>query len=438
MTDRPALVRSIGRWSLAALVLNGIIGSGVFVQPGTIAGMLGWTSLLAWVLAALFTAAFIFTFAEVASRFTGAGGAYLYTQVAFGRFLGLQMGWMTYFVRAISAAVQVNLFTTYLAEFWPWAATRVGNVVLTTALIGILATINIRSVLSGARVSNAFALVKLTPLLLFGALGIAWLLLGRAVEPVQASNTSAAGWLGALLLLMFAYGGFESALIPLAEAKDPRRDAPFAMILGLALVTLVYLATQLTVLSTLTDPTATNRPLAASARVMLGEPGALAITAVAVLSVTGWLASNMLNVPRLTMAMAERGEMPKIFGRIHPVFRTPWFSILAFGVVSWILALQAGLLQNISLAAVSRLFTYGLVCAALPKLRRMEERGDPAAGQARFRVTGGVVLGTVGVLISLVLGSRMNLREAATLTVVVAIATVHWLVLRRREPTGVS
>lgn len=438
MTDRPALVRSIGRWSLAALVLNGIIGSGVFVQPGTIAGMLGWSSLLAWVLAALFTAAFIFTFAEVASRFTGAGGAYLYTKVAFGRFVGLQMGWMTYFVRTISAAVQANLFTTYLAEFWPWAATRVGNVALTTALIGILVTINIRSVLSGARVSNAFALVKLTPLLLFGALGIAWLLLGRAVEPVQASNASAAGWLGALLLLMFAYGGFESALIPLAEAKDPRRDAPFALILGLALVTLIYLAAQLTVLTTLTDPTATNRPLAASARVMLGEPGALAITAVALLSVTGWLASNLLNVPRLTMAMAERGEMPKIFGRIHPVFRTPWFSILAFGVVSWILALQAGLLQNISLAAVSRLFTYGLVCAALPQLRRMQARGDPAAGEARFRVTGGVVLGIVGVLISLVLGSRMNLREAATLAVVVVIATVHWLVLRRRAPTGVS
>jgi amino acid transporter len=251
MTDRPALVRSIGRWSLAALVLNGIIGSGVFVQPGTIAGMLGWSSLLAWVLAALFTAAFIFTFAEVASRFTGAGGAYLYTQVAFGRFVGLQMGWMTYFVRTISAAVQANLFTTYLAEFWPWAATRMGNVALTTALIGILVTINIRSVLSGARVSNAFALVKLTPLLLFGALGIAWLLLGRAVEPVQASNASAAGWLGALLLLMFAYGGFESALIPLAEAKDPRRDAPFALILGLALVTLIYLAVVVSLITSL-------------------------------------------------------------------------------------------------------------------------------------------------------------------------------------------
>ena len=100
MTARPELVRSIGRWSLAGLVLNGIIGSGVFVQPGLVGGALGWSGMMAWVIAALFTAAMIFSFAEVASRFTSAGGAYLYTQLAFGRFAGLQMGWMTYFVRA--------------------------------------------------------------------------------------------------------------------------------------------------------------------------------------------------------------------------------------------------------------------------------------------------------------------------------------------------
>jgi amino acid transporter len=138
------------------------------------------------------------------------------------------------------------------------------------------------------------------------------------------------------------------------------------------------------------------------------------------------------------MAMADRGEMPKIFGRVHPVFRTPWFSILAFAVVSWLLALQAGLLQNISLAAVSRLFTYGLVCAALPKLRRMDTALDPGVEPARVRVPMGTVLAAIAMAVALVLGSRMNLREAATLAVVVAIATVHWLALRLRAPIRVS
>ena len=429
MPDRPELVRSIGRWSLAALVLNGIIGSGVFVQPGTVAGALGWTGLIAWVLAAGFTATFIFCFAEVASRFSGAGGVYLYSQAAFGRFAGIQMGWMAYFVRCISAAVQANLFTTYLAELWPWAATRTGNVVLTVGLIGTLVSINIRSVVSGTRVSNAFAIVKLTPLLLFGGLGIVWLALGKAAPAVVPSDPSASGWLGILLLLMFAYGGFESALTPLAEAKDPRRDAPFALMLGLGLVTLIYLAAQVTVLATLSDPAATNRPLAVSARMMLGPTGAFLMSALAMLSVTGWLASNMLNVPRLTMAMADQSQLPRLFGRLHPRFRTPWFSILVFGAFSLFLALQAGLLQNLSLAAVSRLVTYGLVCAALVRLRQLEKNPSAEVPAARFQAPGGVALAIFAVVIALVLGSRMNLREAFTLAGVVSVATIHWTVL---------
>lgn len=430
MPESPTLVRSIGRWSLAALVLNGIIGTGVFVLPGTVGGALGWPAMIAWVLAAVFTGVMIFCFAEVASRFTSAGGAYLYTQAAFGRFAALQMGWMTYFVRAISAAVQANLFSTYLGEFWPWASTRAGGLLVNTVFIGALAAVNIRSVVSGARVSNVFALVKIVPLLLFGLIGLVWLTTGQAVPAAVAADASAAGWLQMLLLLMFAYGGFESALIPLAEARDPRRDAPFALLTGLGLVTLVYLAAQLTVLATLSDPDATNRPLAASARVMLGGSGAAVISIAALLSVYGWMASNMLNVPRLTMAMAERGDLPALFGRIHPRFRTPWFSIVAFAVLSWVLANQAGLIQNLSLSAVSRLFVYGMVCAALPVFRHREARGATEVAPALFRAPMGTLLATVGIAVSLVLATRMNQREAITLAITVLVATTHWYFTR--------
>jgi len=430
MPESPSLVRSIGRWSLAALVLNGIIGTGVFVLPGTVGGALGWPAMIAWVLAAGFTGVMIFCFAEVASRFTAAGGAYLYTQAAFGRFAALQMGWMTYFVRAISAAVQANLFSTYLGEFWPWASTRAGGLLVNTVFIGALAAVNIRSVVSGARVSNVFALVKIVPLLLFGLIGLVWLTTGQAVPAAVAADASAAGWLQMLLLLMFAYGGFESALIPLAEARDPRRDAPFALLTGLGLVTLVYLAAQLTVLATLSDPDATNRPLAASARVMLGGSGAAVISIAALLSVYGWMASNMLNVPRLTMAMAERGDLPAVFGRIHPRFRTPWVSIVAFAVLSWILANQAGLIQNLSLSAVSRLFVYGMVCAALPVFRHREARGATDVAPALFRAPVGTLLAAIGIGVSLVLITRMNQREAVTLAITVLVATTHWFATR--------
>jgi amino acid transporter len=430
--NRPELVRSLGRWSMAALVLNGIIGSGVFVLPGTLGGRLGWASLAAWAIAAALTAAMIFCFAEVASRFSGSGGAYVFTQVAFGSFVGLLVGWLGYFVRAISAAVQANLFSTYLAEFLPWAGTRLGGVVVTTGFIGLLAVVNVRSVVSGARVSNVFAVVKVAPLLAFGALGVAWIASGRTGLAPVATDSSVGDWLQALLLLMFAYGGFEAAVIPLAEAKDPRRDAPFALLVGLALVTTVYLAAQVTVLATLQDPDATNRPLAGSARVMLGAAGAAIITVAALLSVSGWLATNMLAVPRLSMAMAERGDFPAVLARVHPTFRTPWVSVIVFAALGWVLANQAGLLQNLSLSAVSRLFVYGLVCAALPVLRAKEGRASSEAGPALFKAPFGNALAAIGVGASIVLVARMSMREAATMGVLLAAVGVQWLVARGR------
>ena len=163
------------------------------------------------------------------------------------------MAWMGYFVRCITAAVQANLFTTYLAELWPGAASRPGEIAVTTAFIGLHALVNVRSVGSGARVSNVFAVIKIVPLVVLGVLGLVWLGAGKGAPPPIPTDPTLGGWLQALVLLMFAYGGFESALIPVAEAKDARRDAPFALITGLALVTVVYLAAQLTVLATLSD-----------------------------------------------------------------------------------------------------------------------------------------------------------------------------------------
>lgn len=432
--SQPTVVQAIGRWSLAALVLNTIIGTGVFVLPGTLGASLGWASMWAWLIAAGLTGAMIFSFAEVASRFSRAGGAYLYGTAAFGSFVGIQMAWMGYFVRCITAAVQANLFTTYLVELWPAAASRPAQVAVTFAFIGLQALVNIRSVGSGAAVSNVFAVVKLVPLVVFGTLGIAWLAMGKAAPSAVASDPTSGGWLNAMVLLMFAYGGFESALIPMAEAKDARRDAPFALIAGLALVTVVYLAAQLTVLVTLTEPGVTNRPLASSARVMFGGGGALIITVAALISVYGWVASNMLNVPRLTMAMAEQGVLPSFFAKIHPRFRTPWISIIIFAAISLALALQADLLQNLSLSAVSRLLLYGGVCLSLPVFRWRERQGALPAGvePALFRVTGGPFFAAVGVALSLLLATRMTGADAMKMAVVLGLAAMHWLVVRAR------
>lgn len=440
MFTEPKLVQAIGRWSFVGLVLNTIIGTAVFVLPGTLGGALGWASMFAWLIAALLTGAMIFSFAEVASRFSKAGGAYLYGTVAFGPFIGIQMAWMGYFVRCISAAVQVNLFTTYLVELWPAASGRTAQVAVTVVFIGLQALVNIRSVGSGAAVSNVFALVKLVPLVIFGALGIAWMLAGKAAPSAIPTGATLGGWLDAMVLLMFAYGGFESALIPMTEAKDARRDAPFALVTGLVLVTVVYLAAQLTVLVTLSEPAANNRPLAASARVMFGSGGAVLITVAALISVYGWVASNMLNVPRLTMVMAERGALPSFFAKIHPTWRTPWLSIVIFAVISLLLALQADLLRNLSLSAVSRLLLYGGVCASLLVFRSREARGvsTPGVEPAMFRVRGGPILAIIGVALSLLLATRMTGSDGIKMAILVTVATIHWLYLRLTKPASLA
>ncbi|HEX9165222.1 MAG TPA: APC family permease [Gemmatimonadales bacterium] len=428
----PGLVRSIGRWSLAALVLNGIIGSGVFALPGTVADKLGWLAIPAWIGAGFVALAIIMSFAEVASRFDRAGGPYLYAQAAYGRFVGLQMAWMALFVRLISAAVQINLLNTYLAGFWTPAGTRVGGAVTSAVLLGFLAWVNFLGVKGGTGTSNFFSVVKLTSLAGFAALGIAWIAAGKTVTAPLATANTPDGWLNVLLLLMFAYGGFEAALIPMAEAKDPRRDAPFALLVGLGAVAVAYVLVQVVVVATLSDPAANDRPLAAAARVMMGESGAVLMTIAAMLSVYGWTSGGMLNIPRLTMAMADSGDLPKPLGRIHPRYHTPYVSIVGVAVAIFLLSLQGSLLQNISLATVSRMITYGLVCATVLTFRRWDRLKPGVVGEARFRAPAGQTLAILGIAVSLVLVVRMNLRELLSLGAVVAVAALHWGVVRGR------
>src|SRR6516164_3421352 len=160
-TYSEGLVRAIGRWSMAALVVNCIIGSGVFGLPSVLASLLGRASVIAVALGAFTMAVIMACFAEIASRFTHTGGPYLYAQAAFGRFMGIQVAWLIWFVRLASCAANANLFVTYLGEFWSEATARAMKLAILTLLIGILAAINFRGVKAGTQVSTSFTIAKL-------------------------------------------------------------------------------------------------------------------------------------------------------------------------------------------------------------------------------------------------------------------------------------
>jgi len=334
----PHLVRAIGRWSLAALLVNSIIGSGVFKLPSDVAGLIGSASAWAVLMVGAMVGVIMACFAEVASQFTQAGGPYLYARVAFGRFWGIQIGWMLWLTRLTAPAANANLFVIYVGEFWPSAIHPLPRFFILTLLIGILAVINLRGVRSGARVSNIFTVAKLVPLFLLALAGAVYLVAGRGLVPASVAAGGSA-WLKAFLLLMFSYGGFEGGITPMSEAKNPRRDAAFALFAALITCTLLYWAIQLVVVRTLADPATSQRPLADVARLVVGGAGPALIAIGALVSTYGYLSANMLAVPRITFALAECRDFPSVFASVHRRFHTPYFSILVFAALTWLLAL---------------------------------------------------------------------------------------------------
>lgn len=433
---RPALARDIGRWSLAALVLNGVIGSSVFGLPSVIAGRLGPASPYAWLVAAAGIAVVIACFAEVASRFEEAGGPYLYAHAAFGKLAGIQMAWFAYLTRLTASATNANLFVIYLGEFWPGAREPVANRLVLAAVILPLALLNYRGVRHGSRLSNWMIVLKLVPLTAFVLAGLALALPDPAV-PAAVARPELRDWLDVILLLVFAYGGFEAALVPLGEARQPRRDAPFALFLNLGVCAALYFLVQLVVNSALPDPAASDRPLAAAAGAMLGPAGATLLAMAALISVYGYLAGAMVNVPRLTYAMAERGDLPGILGRVHARFRTPYVSVALFAALVLLLASLSGFLQNLSLSAVSRLLTYGMVCAALPVFRARDRRRDtPSVRPAQLVLPWGLVWVGLGIGFSLLMATRMAQKEFVVLLVTVLLGLMNWLWSRQRVPNA--
>jgi basic amino acid/polyamine antiporter, APA family len=435
----PSLIRAIGRWSLAALVLNGVIGSSVFGLPSVIAGKLGSASPWAWIIAAIGIAVIVACFAEVASRFGDAGGPYLYARVAFGRLAGIQMGWLAYLVRLTAAATNANLFVIYLGEFWPDSQEALTSRLVLAALIAPLAAINYRGVQQGSRLTSVLTMAKLIPLAFFILAGLALALphsVTAAPVPVPVPTTRV--WLDAILLLVFAYGGFEAALVPLGEARNPQRDAPFALFLCLITCAVVYTLVQVVVLAALPDPAASPRPLAAAAASFLGPNGGTLMALAALVSVYGYIAGAMVNVPRLTYAMAAEADLPGLFARVHPVYRTPYLSVVIYAVLVWLMAASSGFLQNLSLSAVSRLFTYGLVCAALLQFRRRETSGASTVATAHFRPGAGPVLAILGIAFSLTMATRMSPQELLVMSATLLIGLLNWLWVRNQkiDPRG--
>jgi amino acid transporter len=300
-----------------------------------------------------------------------------------------------------------------------------------SVFVGTLAVVNFRGVGAGTLVSNFTVIAKLAALAGVCVAGTAYLAFHApvAAAPVAAG---ADGWLQAMLLLLFAYGGYEAALNPMGEARNPQRDAAFALFVALAILIALYAVLQFIVIGVVADAAHSARPLADAARVVMGPAGAALISAGALISVYGYISANMLTVPRGTFALAERGDFPAWFARVHPRFRTPHCSIVAFALLLWGFSQFASFSWNLTLSAVARLLFYAAVCAAVPALRRRQ----PAA--ARYRVPGGLILPVLGVTICAVLLTRVDFSKSLVLLATVGAAGGNWVVVRDRKASAAT
>lgn len=422
-TSSAGLVRAIGRWSLVALTVNSILGSGIFGLPSQIADKVGRLSPWAVLLAGAAMGVIIACYGEVASQFSGTGGTYIYCRAAFGQMAGLQVGWMMMLSRLTACAANANLLVIYLGTFWPETARPATRFTIITVLLAILLVVNYVGVRSGTVVSNSFTVAKMVPLAAVCIAGTYFLSRHAAVSwpTVHAGVWT---WRDALLLLFFAYGGYEAAMNPLGEARNPKRDAPFALFVALAIITLIYTLIQWVVVGVLPAAAQTDRPLAEVARLLMGSGGAALVTVGALVSVYGYLSANFLTGPRMTFAFAEQGDFPRLFAAVHREYKTPHVSIVVFALLCWILALAGSFTWNVTLSAVARLFYYGAVCAAVPVLRRKQ----PDA--AWLRIPGGSIFAVVGVLICVALLSGVDFSKSVILVVTILIAVGNWLVVR--------
>lgn len=368
------LVRGIGRWDLTAIAINTIIGTGIFILPARATGMIGDFSLLAIIACAVVIGLVVLCFAEVSSRFDATGGMYLYAKEAFGPVVGFEVGWLYWVVRVATYAANCNAFLIYLSFFYPPANEGWLRIVLICLILIPMTAINYIGVRQSTILTNVFTVGKLVPLLVFVGVGVFF------IEPANfsfAASPTYSDFSAAVLFLIYAYVGFEAAVIPAGESKDPKRDLPFALFVAIGFCTLLYILIQAVAIGTLPDLASSKTPLADAAGTFLGSIGAAFIAIGALISILGNLNGGFLAASRLPYAMAEQKELPEIIGRAHEKFRTPSVSIIITAVAILALTIYSTFFTAVAIATITRLLVYATTCLALPVFRRRKDA--PAA-----------------------------------------------------------
>jgi basic amino acid/polyamine antiporter, APA family len=425
---RAGLIRGIGLAGAALIVLNSVIGAGIFALPAAIAERAGTLSPWLFLVCGVLVITIVLTYSELASYFRDSGGPVLYTTAAFGPLTGFSTGWIFFLSRMTAFAANTNVLVTYLGSAWPALGEEPGRSISIVAVGAALTLANYVGVRDGVRTVGLFTFFKLMPLLLLILLGLPYVS-SEVLFPADLPRVEDLG--GTTLLLIYAFVGFEAATIVAGEASRPRRDLPRALVATVAATGLLYFLIVLVYIAVLPGAGSGELTLVDLGRELAGPLGAVVITATAVFSIGGNLASNMLTVPRLTFALAEQRLLPDWFGRVHERFRTPGNSILFLGVLSTAFALSGSFLWLAAASSLTRLIVYVLCIVALPVIRR---KADSGMRERAFRLKGGYLVPAIALALSVWIGTHSTLYSwQVTGTLLLVGLGLYWLARLQRR-----
>jgi len=423
--NRPeaGLQREIGKLGFSAIVLNGTIGAGIFALPAVAAEKTGLFSPWMFFICGLLIMTVVLSMARAASFFSDTGGPTAYVTHVFGRFAGFQIGWLFTFSRIAAFAANINLMVTYASWFWaPLASGMARTITITLACLALI-YVNVIGVKRGLAALFVITALKLIPLSLIVLVGI------TKINPeifIAAELPVFEGLGETILVLLYAFVGFESSAIPAGEARNPRHDIPWALIKTTIFIGVFYFLIQLVSISVEPGIGSSETPLTDVAMILMGTAGAGLLALGAVLSISGNLTAMMLSAPRMIYAMAQGRTLPAWFGDIHPRYHTPSHSIIFLGLFALLLALSGSFIWLAAMSTIVRLLVYAGCILSLPGLQKTIE---PVAEQ--FRLPGGFTIPAIALSLSLWLTTHASMESWLVTAGFAVLGSIFYALTRR-------
>lgn len=427
-----ALVRRLGVFDATMLVMGGIIGAGIFVNPAEVARHVGTQFLIVgvWIAGGVVALAASFVYAELAARRPEIGGQYAYLRDAYGPMPAFLYGWALLLVIQSGGMAAVAItFARYFLELVPLPLPA-GAVAVTT--LAILTLVNCLGVRAGSNVQSALMLLKIAAIA--GLVGLGWWFAPAA--PAVVRNAHVAGSLttlatigAALTPVMFAYGGWQTSSFVAGEMRDPRRDLARGLLLGVAGVVLLYTAVAFVCVYVLGPDrlAASTTPASDVMRLALGNRGATLIALGIATSTLGFLSQGMLTTPRVYFAMAEDGLFFRSVAWVHPITRVPIVAIVLQGVAAAAIALSGTYGQILSYVVSVDFIFFGLTGAALFVFhRRFPDQPVAFRAPARPFTTGLFVAACIIVVIATVWNNPVNSMIGYAILLAGVPACLYW------------